>query len=101
MGAVEPLQIVVWCETFSMIGCARGIWILSEGKNKYVKYYLGIGAVVNLVLNFILIPIMGVNGAAYATLVTQVTTSIIAPILFKETRVHTKIVIKAFLLQWR
>ena len=99
-GAADALRIAVWFETFSMIGTARGIWILCENKNKYVKYYLACGVVVNLILNALLIPVIGINGAALATLVTQITTSIIAPLLFRETKVHTKIVWDAFTLRW-
>lgn len=73
---------------------------MCEGKNKYVKYYLGIGAVVNLVFNTLLIPVYGIEGAAVATLVTQITTSMIAPLFFKETRIHTKYVLEAFALTW-
>ena len=83
-----------------MIGTARGIWIVSEKKGKYVKYYLGMGVVVNLVLNALLIPEMGIIGAAWATLATQITTSLIAPILFRETRIHTRIVLESFLVTW-
>ena len=100
LGAVQTLQIAIWYETFAMIGNARGIWILCENKNKYVKYYLSIGAVTNLILNAIMIPVWGINGAAVATLVTQIITSIVAPMFFKETRHHTKIVLDAFLLRW-
>lgn len=101
MGAVEPLQIIIWSETFSMIGTARGIWVLCENKNKYVKYYLAWGVVVNLALNFMLIPLWGINGAAFATLVTQIVTSLVAPILYKNTRIHTKYVMDAFLFNWQ
>lgn len=100
LGAVDPLRILIWCETFSMIGSARGIWVLCENKNKYVKYYLGIGVVVNLILNYLLIPAIGINGAAIATLATQIVTSTIAPLLFKETRIHTKYVIESFFFIW-
>lgn len=99
-GAVGALRIAIWFETFSMIGTARGIWILSEDKNKYIKYYLAIGVVVNFVLNLILIPVFGINGAAFATLITQVVTSIISPMFFKATREHTGIVLDAFCLKW-
>lgn len=99
-GAVSSLQIAVWFEVFSMIGTARGIWVLCENKNKYVKYYLGIGALLNLALNALLIPAWGIEGAAVATLVTQFVTAIIAPMLFKETRSHTKIVWNAFTCRW-
>ena len=100
IGAASALRIAIWYETFAMIGTARGIWILCENKNKYVKYYLGIGAVVNLVLNYVMIPIWGINGAAIATLITQIITSLVAPVFFKETRYHTLIVLRAFVGSW-
>ena len=83
-----------------MIGNARGIWILCENKNKYVKYYLSIGVIANLMLNWIMIPIWGINGAAIATLITQIITSLVAPVFFKETRYHTLIVLRAFVGSW-
>ena len=100
LGAVGALRITIWCETFAMIGTLRGIWIICENKNKFVKYYIAIGAVVNLVLNAILIPRTGINGAAIATLITQITTSLIAPLFFKETRAHTGIVLRSFVCSW-
>ena len=100
LGAVSTLRIAIWFETFSMIGSARGIWILCEDKHKYIKYYLAIGAVVNLILNYLLIPRWGIEGAAVSTLITQVITSIISPMFFKATRDHTKIVCEAFCLKW-
>ena len=100
IGAVTTLQIAIWFETFSMIGTARGIWILCENKNKYVKYYLFIGVIVNLILNAVMIPAIGINGAALATLVTQITTSLISPLFFKETRIHTKLVLDALIFKW-
>ena len=83
-----------------MIGTARGVWIVSEGKNKYVKYYLIYGVIVNAILNYALIPHIGIVGAAVATLVTQIVTSIIAPLFYKETRIHSKYVIESFALKW-
>ena len=100
IGAVKILKIAIWCETFSMIGTARGIWVLAEEKYRYVKYYLAIGVVANLALNATMIPAWGIEGAAVATLLTQITTSMIAPLFFKATRVHTKIVLEAFCLTW-
>ena len=82
-----------------MLGTARGIWIVCEEKAKYVKYYLGIGAVINIILNYLLIPGFGPGGAAAATLITQIFTAVLAPALFKETRVYTKYVFEAFMLK--
>lgn len=99
MPSVSSLQISAWYTMFSMLGSARGIWIVCEDKAKYVKYYLGIGAVVNVILNYVLIPLYGPGGAAAATLITQIFTAVFAPALFKETRVYTKYVLEAFLLK--
>lgn len=99
MPATSSLQISAWYTMFAMLGTARGIWIVCEDKAKYVKYYLGIGAVINVVLNYLLIPQFGPGGAAMATLVTQIFTAVLAPAIFKETRIYTKYVLEAFLLR--
>lgn len=93
--SAETLRIVIWYTVFSMIGTARGIWILCEKKNKYVWKYLVVGSVINIILNAWLIPIMGVNGAAIATVIAQLTSAILAPLLYKETRIHTRYVLEA------
>lgn len=99
LDAANALKVSSWYTIFAMLGTARGIWAVCENKAHYVKYYLGIGAIVNVILNYMLIPYYGAEGAAWATLVTQIVTSVIAPLFFKETRIHTKYVLEAFLLR--
>ena len=99
MPATSSLQISAWYTMFAMLGTARGIWIVCEEKAKYVKYYLGVGAVVNVILNYLLIPKFGPGGAAAATLATQIFTSVLAPAMYRETRVYTKYVLEAFVLK--
>lgn len=100
IGAVGSLIIGIWYGTFAQLGNARGIWILCEEKQKYSKYYIFLGAIMNLVLNWLLIPLAGINGAAFATLITQVFVCVFAPLFFKETRVHTRILIEGVSLSW-
>lgn len=97
--SVPLVTITMWYAPFSVIGTARGIWIVCENKNRYVKYYMFIGAAVNVALNALWIPFIGTYGAALATFITQLIISLIAPMLFKETRIHTKYVIQAFFLK--
>ena len=99
-GAILLLKILIWSELFSLIGVIRGIWILCEKKNKYVKYYLAIGALFNITMNLLLVPIFGITATCIVTVLTQIVTSTISPLFFKETRIHTKIVLDSFLLKW-
>ena len=99
VAAANTLRILIWYTVFSMIGTARGIWILCEKKNRYVWRYLIVGSIVNVILNACLIPYMGISGAALATVFAQFTSAIIAPVFYKETRIHTKYVLESFFLK--
>ena len=97
--ATDALRIMIWYTVFAMIGTARGIWILCEKKNKYVWRYLIVGSIINVILNACLIPYMGITGAALATVVAQFTSAIVAPVFYKETRIHTKYILESFFLK--
>lgn len=75
--SVNALRIVVWFSTFSYLGAVRDVWILAEKKQKYLWIINMSGAAANVILNAILIPIWGVNGAAAASLVTQFFTNVV------------------------
>lgn len=96
--AIPALSILIWSTSFAMIGTARGIWIIAGRKNRYVKYYTLIGAVVNIVLNYLAIPIWGIIGASFTTLLSQIVVSLIAPLFFKETRKFVVIYFQSFKL---
>lgn len=74
---VEILRVLVWYTTFSYMGAVRNIWILAENKQKYLWIINLSGAVTNVVLNAVLIPLIGGVGAAIASLITQVFTNVI------------------------
>lgn len=94
IGAVEPLRIITWYTCFSYLGVARNIWSVCENKQKYEKYYACIGAGTNLILNLLLIPFLGISGAALASLFTQIVTNLIVPYAIKETRENVFYVFK-------
>ncbi len=97
--AVLPLKIVTWYTAFSYLGVARNAWIVSEGKQKYLKYMYCSAASINIVLNYILIPLLGASGAAMASLITQLFTSIILPLCFKGMRSNAKLMVEAILFR--
>ena len=96
--ACNALYILVFSTNLAVIGTARGIWIVAEGYNKYTKYYVLIGAGVNFALNLIFIRILGIQGAAIATLISQGVVALGAPLLFKKTRSFVKIYFQSFAL---
>lgn len=95
-GAAGPLRIITWYTCFSYLGVARNIWSVCEKKQKYEKYYAASGAAANIILNFLLIPVWGINGAAAASLLTQIVTNVLVPYCIKETRENAIFVLKAF-----
>lgn len=99
MGAVSPLRIVTWYTAFSYLGQARDAWIVCENTQKYLKYMYMMAVVVNIIINSMLIPIWGASGAALASLITQVFTSLIIPCVFKEMRKNVKLMIQAITFQ--
>jgi len=97
--ASGALAIAIWYTTFSVLGVARGNWLVCEDKNQYAKWFVLFGAVTNIVLNLILIPTLGINGAAIATLVTQLVVCYVGPAVFKDTRENAVQMFKAFVFK--
>lgn len=97
--AAPVLSAVTWYTAFSYLGVARDAWVISEGKQKYLKYMYGCAAIMNVIINALLIPVMGAVGAAVASLITQIFTSIVLPMFFKEMRPNVKLMLEAILLR--
>ena len=96
IGATVSLRILVWATMVAMIGCVRSVWILGDGLSKYDKYFTVTAAVINVVLNFILIDCWGIVGAAASTLISQFYEVFIAPFLFKKTRGFVSIYVSSW-----
>ena len=97
--AVIPLKIVTWYTAFSYLGVARNAWIVCENKQKYLKYMYFSAAIINVILNLILIPIWGTSGAALASLITQICTSIVLPFFIKDMRRNSILMLQAIILK--
>lgn len=97
--AAAPLSIITWYTAFSYLGVARNAWIVCENKQKYLKYMYFTAAVFNVVLNYFLIPTYGASGAAFASLLTQIGTSMVIPLFFKGMRPNVKLQAEAIILR--
>ena len=93
--SIGALQIVVWYTTFSYLGSVRNIWILANNKQKYLWVINLFGAGANVVLNVTLIPLMGIYGAAIASLVTQIFTNVIVGYIIKPIRPNNAIMMSS------
>jgi O-antigen/teichoic acid export membrane protein len=60
--------------------------IILENRQASITLRVLIGVVINIVLNYLLIPQYGAIGAAYATIVSQFFTSVMLLLLFKSSR---------------
>lgn len=97
--AVGVLRIVTWYTAFSYLGVARNAWVVSEGQQKYLKYMYGCAAVLNVILNLAFIPFMSGIGAAVASLITQIFTSVVLPLFFKGMRPNAKLMLEAIVFK--
>lgn len=97
--AVGVLIILIWSRIFSLIGTVSSIWLISENLMKLQKYFVGIGAVVNILLNLAFIPHYGASGSAIATLFAEVLTSTVALLIFRETIPLLKLILNSFNLR--
>lgn len=94
-GAISILRVLVWYTLFSYIGMSRSIWILAENKQRYLWIINFSGAVINVFLNWLMIPIWGGLGAAIASLITQFFTNIVMVHIIPELRESNYILLKS------
>jgi len=66
--AAPVLSVHIWSGVFVFLGAASGQYLIAENYTKLTFIRTGVGAIVNIVLNLVLIPKMGMMGAAIATL---------------------------------
>lgn len=97
--AIPVLSLVVWYTTFSYFGAINNLYFVAEDKVKWVQVTTLLGAVLNIVLNFILIPVMGTVGAALASLVTQFTANFILLAIVPQLRDCFKIIMQGIMLR--
>lgn len=93
--AISILRIITWYTAFSYMGSVRNIWILAEGKQKCLWLINLLGATLNVAGNFALIPLLGAEGAAIASVATQFFTNFILCIILKPIRPTAKLIYKS------
>lgn len=95
--AGEVLMIHIWTGVFVFLGVAFGRYLTAENLNKKSFYRTFLGAITNVVLNFILIPKYGIYGAAIATLLAQFTANYVYDFFDRDLYSQLKLKTLAFI----
>lgn len=93
--AVPVFRVLVWFLAFAVMGSVRNVWILAEQKQKYLWIINLSGAVLNILLNYLLIKPLGACGAALASLMTQIFSNLILGFIWKPLRENNKLILNS------
>ena len=100
------LAIHIWASVFVFLGVASGQWFIAENRQILTFQRTLLGAVVNVILNFILIPHYGPIGASVATVIAYAVAAFLSDLLQKETRqmfmmkMSSMNILKFFYIKW-
>jgi polysaccharide transporter, PST family len=93
------LSIHIWASLFVFIGIAALPWFTAEQLTIYSFYTTAVGAIMNIVMNLVLIPRYGGTGAAIATVISYAAASFLLNSMHPITRKIFKIQVKSIFMQ--
>lgn len=91
------IKIIAWCGPFVGLGYINGGYMVAENFLYLTMMRNLYGMLVNIILNIILIPIIGLYGAALSTLIAVIYTSMLSLSFYNKTYQVFLIQSKAFL----
>jgi O-antigen/teichoic acid export membrane protein len=101
--AASILVLHIWAAPFVFLGVARGQWFMAENLTKFSFATTVLGAITNIILNLILIPLYSGNGAAIATLISYGISAYLScifyPVLYNTFWMLTKALLIPFRVQ--
>lgn len=95
--AGNVLMIHIWAAVFVFLGEASSRWFINENLQKLLFYRTIFGAILNIILNYYLIQMYGIYGAAIATIISQVFSVYLFNLFGKQTQIIFKLQTKGFL----
>jgi len=96
--SIDVIKIYIWCIIFYFLGQATEKFFILNNKTKYMSYNAIIGLFINVILNYLWIPKYGIEGAAYASVLSTAYSALLGLILFKNTRYVLYEILKSILL---
>jgi len=84
--AISALSVMAWNIMFAALGVGAFRWSIMNNITKYEFYRTGLGFCINVILNLVLIPRMGILGAAISSLITRFIADFAFDLVFAKTR---------------
>jgi len=81
--AVAVLQIYIWNSVFVFLMVATGSYLIAENKTIFMLFRYTLGMLINITLNWLLIPVYGIEGSAIATLIAYLFAAYFSGCLYK------------------
>ncbi|MBD2623344.1 flippase [Microcystis flos-aquae FACHB-1344] len=91
----------IWAGPFVFLGVARSNWLMAENFTRFSFLTTSLGAIVNVWLNFLLIPPYSGVGAAIATMLSQAVACYISCLLYPPMFKHSLMLTKALFIPFR
>jgi PST family polysaccharide transporter len=82
-GAVGVLRVYIWGSVFAFLMIATSSYLIAENKTIFALFRNVLGMLVNVTLNWLLIPVFGIMGSAYATLITYLFVGYLSSSMYK------------------
>jgi O-antigen/teichoic acid export membrane protein len=82
--AGSVLMIHIWAGVFVFLSVANDKWFYIENKAKLLTIKVSVGALSNIVLNYVFIQAYGIKGAALATLVSYLISVVLSDLFFRH-----------------
>jgi O-antigen/teichoic acid export membrane protein len=86
--AGEVLALHIWAGLFVAMGVASSKWLLSENLQAFSAINTALGAVLNVILNYLLLPYIGIMGAAVATVISYAVAAYVSLLFYSKTRIN-------------
>ena len=87
LASIPLLSLYAWSQFGTNLGVARTTFLAIEGKLHYSLIFSYSGALLNIVLNYFLIPIQGAMGATMATIITYFLVIILINLFIKDVKI--------------
>ena len=96
-GIKQYISILSFTIILSYAGLIRSIYIVKFNREKFQLISVSLGALINVLLNFLLIPKLGINGCIYATLFSYFVVVHLSNFIFRKDRLIGVLLLMPFL----